>query len=65
MQRKKMQDYAEHLTQLDKLRKQMRQAALKKDWAMAEQLSLMSQTEQRLLTLNFAELKREQESRLS
>lgn len=60
-----MQDYAEHLTQLDKLKKQIRQAALAQDWKMAKELSLMAQTEQRLLTLNFAELEREQESRKS
>ena len=58
-----MIDYAEHSTALDKLRKQYKQAALKQDWRMAKELSLMAQTEQRLLTLNFAELERETESR--
>jgi hypothetical protein len=60
-----MIDYAEHLIQMDKLRKQMRQATFKQDWQMAHDLSLMMLTEAKLLSLNFAELKREKESHKS
>ena len=58
-----MQDYATQLIQLDKLKKQYRQAALKNDWSMAYELAMMHLTEARLLTLTTAEQKREQESR--
>ena len=51
-----MIDYAELLTQMDKLKKQMRQAALRQDWKMARELALMHLTENRLLVNAFADL---------
>ena len=58
-----MIDYAEHLTQMDKIRKQLREALLKNQYGIAYGLCLMLEKETQLLTQNIAEKSREQESR--
>lgn len=60
-----MIDYSEHLTQMDKLTKQMREALRKNDFTSAHDLSIMLLGETRLLSVNLKERKREQESQQS
>jgi hypothetical protein len=60
-----MIDYSEHLTQMDKITRQMKDALRSTRLTMAYDLSMMLLKETELLTLNIAELKREQESRQS
>ena len=60
-----MTDYAWHLTQMNKIQKQMRDALLKNQFDMAYNLSVMLEKETRFLRQSIGELKREMESRMS
>ena len=58
-----MSDYAEHLTQMTKINRQLRAALLNQKIDMAHELSMMLLTESRLLLHCVAELKKDMDSR--
>jgi hypothetical protein len=60
-----MSDYAEHLTQMSIINKQLRTALLNQKIDMANELAMMLLTETRLLLHCVTELKRDMDSRLT